>query len=169
MQNILTIIEQINNMPSHITYTTKILQKVESQHDDSSVYNVVNTMRQDKDENIEFDTVITLEMITEVMHQIEKVIIEKANTNVFLFSQKASDRHAKIMKNLVNTRYLHVIKEATSSENRKREMFTAYLIDMSFYINGKQIKRGFEPKPFWEKDERYRLKYIESAPIFKLE
>lgn len=135
----------------------------------ASIYNVVNTMRQDKDENIEFDTVITLEMITEVMHQIEKAIIEKANTNIFLFPQKASDRHAKIMKNLVNTRYLHVIKEATSSENKKKEMFTAYLIDMSFYIKGKQIKRGFEPKPFWEKDERYRLKYIESAPIFKLE
>lgn len=61
----------------------------------------------------------------------------------------------------------NTIKENTSSENKKKEMFTAYLVDMSFYINGKQKKRNFNDRPFWERDEKSRLKHIESAPIFK--
>lgn len=133
----------------------------------SAIYSVVNTMRIDKDENIESDADITMDMIERAKQEIEDEIVTNRNTNVFLFSHNEPDDKLALMKNLVNLRYLHIIKDKTSSENKKKEMFTAYLVDMSFYINGKQKKRNFEDKPFWEKDDKSRFKYIESAPIFK--
>lgn len=133
----------------------------------SAIYSVVNTMRIDKDENIEFDADITMDMIERAKQEIENEIVINRNTNVFLFSHNETDDKLALMKNLVNSRYLHIIKDKPSSENKKKEMFTAYLVDMSFYTNGKQKKRNFEDKPFWEKDDKSRFKYIESAPIFK--
>lgn len=133
----------------------------------STIYSVVTAMRNDKDENIEFDADITIQMVEAAIQEIENEIINNKNTNVFLFSHNQTDEKLALMRNLVNSRYLHIIKENTSSENRKKEMFTAYLVDMSFYINGKQKKRNFNDRPFWERDEKSRLKHIESAPIFK--
>ena len=86
---------------------------------------------------------------------------------MYFYFHNQTDEKLALMRNLVNSRYLHIIKENTSSENRKKEMFTAYLVDMSFYISGKQKKRNFNDRPFWERDEKSRLKHIESAPIFK--
>lgn len=131
------------------------------------IYSVVNSMREDKDKNIEYDSDITQLMISSAIEEIEKEIVSNKNTNVFLFSHNQDEKKISLMRNLVNLRYFHIIKENTSSENRKKEMFTAYLVDMSFYVKGKQKKRGFNERPFWEKDERSRLKHIESAPIFK--
>lgn len=133
----------------------------------STIYSVVNSMRSDKDENIEFDADITVQMIESARQEIEEEIVNTKNTNVFLFAHNQTDEKLALMRNLVNSRYLHIIKENTSSENKKKEMFTAYLVDMSFYINGKQKKRNFNDRPFWERDEKSRLKHIESAPIFK--
>lgn len=133
----------------------------------STIYSVVNSMRSDKDENIEFDSDITVQMIECARQEIEDEIVSNKNTNVFLFSHNQSEEKLALMRNLVNSRYLHIIKENTSSENKKKEMFTAYLVDMSFYINGKQKKRNFNDRPFWERDDKSRLKHIESAPIFK--
>lgn len=139
----------------------------ESKITKSTIYSVVNTMRIDKDENIEFDADITMDMIHSAKQEIEDEIVNKKSTNVFLFSHNEADDKLALMKNLVNSRYLHIIKDNTSSENKKKEVFTAYLVDMSFYTNGKKKKRNFNDKPFWEKDEKSRFKYIESAPIFK--
>lgn len=133
----------------------------------STIYSVVNSMRNDKDENIEFDADITVQMIELAIQEIEDEIVNNKNTNVFLFSHSQSEDKLALMRNLVNSRYLHIIKDNTSSENKKKEMFTAYLVDMSFYINGKQKKRNFNDRPFWEKDDKSRLKHIESAPVFK--
>lgn len=139
----------------------------ESNINKSIIYSVVNAMRIDKDENIEFDADITMQMVESAKQEIENEIVTNKNTNVFLFSHNESEEKLAIMKNLVNSRYLHIIKENTSSENKKKEMFTAYLVDMSFYINGKQKRRNFNDRPFWERDSKSRLKHIESAPIFK--
>lgn len=132
-----------------------------------TIYSVVNSMRIDKDENIEFDADITVQMVERAKQEIEDEIVNNKNTNVFLFSHNEDEEKLALMKNLVNSRYLHIIKDNTSSENRKKEIFTAYLVDMSFYTNGKQKKRNFNDRPFWERDEKSRLKHIESAPIFK--
>ncbi|USK68433.1 hypothetical protein [Peribacillus asahii] len=126
-------------------------------------------MRIDKDENIEFNSDTTVEMIEFEKRKIENVIVINKDTNVFLFSRNESDKNLALMKNLVNSRYLHIIKENTSSEIKKRGMFIAYLVDMSFYINGKQKRRNFNERLFWERDERSRLKQIEPVPIFKFQ
>lgn len=132
----------------------------------AEIYTVVKAMREDKDENIEYDVDITPEMIQEALTKINDDILVGKNTNVFLFPNSKKEEYESLLRNLVNARYLHLIKENVSSENRKKEYFTAYLIDMSFYISGKQIKRGFDFRAFWGKDKDSRYKKIDSAPIF---
>lgn len=134
-----------------------------------SIYSVVHKMKEDKDEYIEADIDINKEVLEESKQHLIEDIVEKKNTNVFLFSHKESEKSQLIMHNLVNLRYVHVIKEQASSENKKNEVFFAYLVDMSFYINAKQLKRAFNYRHFWERDEKSRLKHIESAPIFSLD
>lgn len=135
----------------------------------ADIYSVVRAMREDKDENIEYDVNITPEMIQDALIKINNDIIVGKNTNVFLFPNSKKDEYELLLRNLVNARYLHLIKEKVSSENRKKEYFSAYLIDMSFYISGKQIKRGFKFRPFWEKDNESRYNEIASAPIFSFD
>ncbi|GIM47301.1 hypothetical protein DNHGIG_28500 [Collibacillus ludicampi] len=130
------------------------------------IYSVVNEFRKDKDENIEVDTDITPELIEEAKSKIKSEIVDKLNTNVFLYPHSLLEHDEALLRNLVNSRYLHIIKDSVSSENRKKEMFTAYLVDMSFYINGKQLKRNFKFREFWKKDNESRFKDIDSAPIW---
>ena len=133
------------------------------------IYSVVRAMREEKDEDIEYDVDITPEMVENALSLIEERIIKEKNTNVFLFPNSKKEEYEGLLRNLVNARYLHLIKENVSSENQKKEQFSAYLIDMSFYISGKQLKREFNFRKFWEKDKGSRYKQVDSAPIFYFE
>ncbi|UTE73008.1 hypothetical protein M1I95_00230 [Rossellomorea marisflavi] len=132
----------------------------------AQIYSVVRAMREEKDTDIEYGENITPEMIEEALILIEKQIVMDKNTNVFLFPNSKKEEFEGLFRNLVNARYLHLIKENVSSENQKKELFSAYLIDMSFYISGKQLRRGINFRKFWEKDSGSRYKKIDSAPIF---
>ena len=74
-----------------------------------------------------------------------------------------------LLKNLVNLRYLHVINESTSSENKKKELFISYLVDMTFYATGKRLKQGFDFRHFWEQDAGHRHKHLRSAPVWSFD
>ncbi|MBK4205156.1 hypothetical protein [Bacillus subtilis] len=135
----------------------------------TQIYSVVRAMREEKDEDIEYDVDITPEMIENALSIIEERIVKEKNTNVFLFPNSKREEYEGLLRNLVNARYLHLIKENVSSENQKKEQFSAYLIDMSFYISGKQLKREFNFRKFWEKDKGSRYKQVDSAPVFYFE
>lgn len=132
----------------------------------AQIYSVIRTMREEKDTDIEYGENITPEMIENALRLIENQIVIGKNTNIFLFPNSKKEEYEGLLRNLVNARYLHLIKENVSSENQKKEQFSAYLIDMSFYITGKQLKRGIYFRKFWEKDSGSRYKQIDSAPIF---
>lgn len=132
----------------------------------AQIYSVVRAMREEKDTDIEYGENITQEMVENALTLIENQIVIGKNTNVFLFPNSKKEEFEGLLRNLVNARYLHLIKENVSSENQKKESFSAYLIDMSFYISGKQLKRGINFRKFWEKDSGSRYKNIDSAPIF---
>ncbi|WP_334072656.1 MULTISPECIES: hypothetical protein [Paenibacillus] len=130
------------------------------------IYSVVRELRADKDNNNETDSDLTDEELRAALNKIEKEIIGQLNTNVILYPTVLAKQDERLLNNLVNLRYLHVIKESTSSEKRKKEEFVAYLVDMSFYVTQKQMKRGFVFRQFWAKDSGHRRKQLDSAPIW---
>ncbi|MDR7239156.1 ORC-CDC6 family AAA ATPase [Neobacillus drentensis] len=129
------------------------------------IYQASRELEKDKGENIEFDSNITPELIDNTRALINSEIVEKHKTNVFLYPNNPTLKEEAIIRNLVNARYLHVIKESVSSENVKRKLFNAYLVDMSLYATGKRLKPNFKFREFWKRDDNSRIKDLDSAPI----
>lgn len=130
------------------------------------IYSVVRELRADKDNNNESDSDLTDEELRSALNKIEREIVGGLNTNVILYPAVLAKKDERLLNNLVNLRYLHVIKETTSSEKKKKEEFVAYLVDMSFYVTQKQMKRGFNFRQFWTRDSGHRRKQLDSAPIW---
>lgn len=130
------------------------------------VYLVVKNLREDKDNNIEDDSDISPEVIRNAIKILNEQVIDGLKTSVILYPKKIAEQHDALLKNLVNLRYLHVIKETTSSETRKREEFTAYLVDMSFYAVNRRMKSDFDFRRFWERDADSRLNQLRLSKIW---
>lgn len=129
------------------------------------IYLASRELEKDKGESIEYDANITPELIEEIKTKIHNEIVEKHKTNVFLYSNNPTPHEEAIIRNLVNARYLHIIKESVSSENIKKKLFNAYLVDMSLYATGKRLKQNFKFREFWKRDDKSRIKDLDSAPI----
>lgn len=134
-----------------------------------NIYKIVNQLRQDKDQNIEYDTDIPTEIIREAVSQINSKVIDDLNTNIILYPADTAKEHESLLKNMSNLRYMHLIKENISSESRKNKTFHAYLIDMTFYPIAKRMKGDFNFREFWIKDEKHRLPHLHRAPIWNFE
>jgi hypothetical protein len=132
----------------------------------TNVYSVVKQLKEDKDSSLEDDSDINPETIRKSLEILEDEIIGVKNTNVFLYPMAKSKVHEPLLKNLVNLRYLHLIKDSISSETKKKEEFVAYLIDMSFYVSQKSLKRGLDFRHFWKTDSASRLIHLRNAPIW---
>jgi hypothetical protein len=131
------------------------------------VYSVVKNLRDDKDNNIEYDiSGISPEIIRNAIKILNDEVIEGLKTNVILYPRKLAEKHEVLLKNLVNLRYLHIIKDSISSEVKKKEEYTAYLIDMSFYAVNRRIKPGFDFRRFWETDSASRLTQLRMSKIW---
>jgi hypothetical protein len=131
-----------------------------------NIYKIVNQLRQDKEQNIEYDTDIPTEIIRDAVYQINSIVIGKLNSNIILYPSDIAKEHESLLKNMSNLRYMHLIKENISSETKKNKLFHAYLVDMTFYPIGKRMKKQFNFREFWEKDERHRFPHLHRAPIW---
>ena len=116
--------------------------------------------------NIEYDSDISPDLIREAVEILKEDVVGKMNTNVILYPKLLVDKHEALLKNLTNLRYLHVIKDSTTSENRKKEEFEAYLVDMSFYAVNKRLKPGLDFRRFWETDSKSRLTQLRQSKIW---
>jgi hypothetical protein len=134
-----------------------------------NIYSVVNQLREEKEQNIEFDSDISPEKIRQSISEITNKIIEKYNTNVFLYPHEKSVEEENILRNLVNLRYIHPIKENISSETIKKKTFDAYLVDMSLYAINARMPRDFNFRHFWVKDKSQRQPDLHRAPIFQFQ
>lgn len=130
------------------------------------VYTVVKSLRDDKDNNIEYDSDVSPDLIREAVELLNVEVVGKFNTNVILYPKALAEKHEVLLKNLTNLRYLHIIKDSTTSESRKKEEFVAYLIDMSFYAVNKRLKQGFDFRRFWEVDSKSRLTQLRQSRIW---
>ena len=130
------------------------------------VYTVVKSLRDDKDNNIEYDSDVSPDLIREAVELLNVEVVGRFNTNVILYPKALAEKHEVLLKNLTNLRYLHIIKDSTTSESRKKEEFVAYLIDMSFYAVNKRLKQGFDFRRFWEVDSKSRLTQLRQSRIW---
>lgn len=130
------------------------------------VYSVVKSLRDDKDNNIEFDSDVSPELIREAVELLNEEVVGKYNTNVILYPKGLAEKHEVLLKNLTNLRYLHLIKDTTTSQSKKKEEFAAYLIDMSFYAVNKRLKQGFDFRRFWEVDSKSRLTQLRQSKVW---
>ncbi len=134
-----------------------------------NIYNVVNELKNDKEQNIEFDADISPQKIRESIAEITKKIVEGYKTNVFLYQRERMPEEDNILRNLVNLRYIHPIKENISSETIKKKSFDAYLVDMIFYATGQRMPQGFNFREFWTRDEAQRQPELHRAPILQFD
>lgn len=161
-------------VPRDFLVTLSELIKIARTDQSSSIkkehlYSAVADLKLDKEQNIEVESDISPEILRNALVVIEEQIIRDLNTNVVLYPTKLVKEHEHVLKNLVNLRYFHIISENVTSENVKKETFTAYLIDMTFYAKGKKLKPGFKFRPFWEQDDKHRLTHLRSAPVWNFD
>lgn len=135
----------------------------------TDVYAIIKRLRDDKEQNIEFDADLDQLTIRSALDQIVNVFLLKHNTNVFLYPKKNAKKDEALLRNLSNLRYIHLIKDNISSETKKNENFDAYLIDMTFYATGKRMRRDFTLREFWVKDNKQRYPELHRAPIWCFE
>lgn len=128
------------------------------------IYSVIKNLRLDKENSIEDDSDINPEVIRKAIGMLKTDVVEGLNTNVILYPEGLSQKHEQLLKNLVNLRYLHIIKDRTTTDSKKKEWFVPYLVDMSFYVSEKTMKRNFNFKKFWVRDESSRLRELTSSP-----
>ena len=128
------------------------------------IYEVIKNLKNDKDNNIEVDSELPTEKIEYAIESINAQIIRNMRTNVILYPIDKAEQHEKILRNLTNLRYLHLIKSKMTSEKTKQEC-RAYLIDMTFYACAR-IPSSFNFCEFWIMDDASRLNNLRRAPIW---
>jgi hypothetical protein len=130
------------------------------------VYSFVSDLREDKANNIEVDTDISPKEIRDKIEVLKKEVIDNLKTNVILYPTSKVKEHEKIIKNLINLRYLHLISENISSDKRKNTTFNAYLIDMTFYTGNVRLRQNFDFRQFWVRDNASRLTELHNSKIW---
>lgn len=128
------------------------------------IYEVIKNLKTDKDSNIEIDSELPTEKIENAIEVINTEIIANMKTNVILYPVEKAEQHERVLRNLTNLRYLHLIKAKTTSERTKQEC-RAYLVDMTFYACGR-IPSSFDFCRFWEMDDASRLNNLRRSPVW---
>lgn len=133
--------------------------------DKQIVYDTVRELKKDKEESIGKDTELSKSIIQKAQDIIQEEIVDGLKTNVILYPiDKITTEHEVLLSNLVNLRYLHLIKENIVSENRKKEC-RAYLVDMTFYGYKKRVP-GFDIRQFWIRDNKSRLSILSQSKVW---
>lgn len=116
------------------------------------LYKAIAKLKQDKDENRETELSEYSEKTIEIVIQfISDNIIKGLKTNVILYPKKDYEKHERLIKTLINLRYLHIIKSHITPEGKNFEA-VGLLIDMTFYATNGRMPNGFIPCEFWKVD-----------------
>jgi hypothetical protein len=116
---------------------------------------------------LEKDSLISANILEKIINYLrDKVFVEK-RTNVFLIDNEVLERDEEIknlIRELIDLRFLHIIENNTSSAPSDGKRYSAYLLDVSLYTNGRP--RNFnEVKP----DLKIQRDDIRSSPRILVE
>ncbi len=131
------------------------------------LYKSIAKLKQDKDENRETElSEYSEKAIEKVIQFISDNIVKGLKTNVILYPKKDYEKHERLIKTLVNLRYLHIIKDHVTPESKNFEA-VGLLIDMTFYATAGRMPNGFIPCEFWKVDDH--SSELRRAKVWKFE
>jgi hypothetical protein len=132
------------------------------------IYSIVFDTIEEKENSIKDDEVLSKEKVLEAVGLIKEQIVTDKNTNVFLYPQELYEKHSFVLKSLISFGYVHQLKESIVSDYHGKKTFVPFCIDMSLYVTESSMKRKFDFKEFWVRDDKSRLINIVKAPQWNL-
>lgn len=133
--------------------------------DKNIIFEIVKSLRDDKEKNYEKDSDLPLDIINKAVDMLKTEVVEGLKTNIILYPiEQITGNHEIILNNLINLTYLHVIKDSITSENTKKKC-RAFLIDMTFWGTSRKTP-GFDIRTFWKKAEKSRLSVISQSKVW---
>lgn len=137
-------------------------------HEDSNRINVPNVREvaienySNKKNALEKDSLEETNVLENIMSFIRDKVFTEKRTNVFLIENGSLDQNESvksIIKELIDLRFVHIIDNNTSAAPSDGKRYSAYLLDVSLYTNGRP--RNFKEI---EPDIKKRRDDIRSSP-----
>jgi len=75
--------------------------------------------------------------------------LDKNNTNCFLMDKDEIGDHVKLVHELVDLKFIHLVKSRVTVSGRPGKIFEAYMLDLSQY-SGARKRRNVEIVEFWK-------------------
>lgn len=116
---------------------------------------------------LEKDSTEESNILEAVMTHLKDFVFTQKRTNVFLIENESLEQNDKvktIIKELIDLRFIHIVDSNTSAAPSDGRRYSAYLLDVSLYTNGR-------PREFKEiePDIKKRRDDIRSAPRIQVE
>jgi hypothetical protein len=110
-----------------------------------------------KREELRRDAIDDQKQLEDEFRNIAEFCKKTAGSNVFLVRQDAGEHHSSRIEELVDLRLLHKVRPRVTVSHRKREIFEAYMLDVSQYTASRKM-RDFEILEFWRPENVERLR-----------
>ncbi len=125
--------------------------KGDTQITKADLYTRISELKKEKDSDREVDLIGFSDAAIDVaLDELEKWVDEQ-KTNVMLYPLESYKKHEKLLKALINLRYIHVINEHVTPEGKNIET-VGILIDMTLYATSGRLPNNFKMCEFWVKD-----------------
>lgn len=89
--------------------------------------------------------------------RIKAFCIDQANASLFLLNKDSSGEEIRLIKELVDLRLIHLVRSRVTVSSRRKEIFEAYMLDVSQYT-GSRKKRGLDIIEFWKESAQESLR-----------
>lgn len=132
-----------------------------------TIYSVIKNIRDEKQNNYEADSDLPSDKIEKAVDILANNVVSSLNTSVILYPQDKAIQHDILLKNLVNLRYLHLIKDNITSKKTEGKC-KAYLLDMTFYAYTR-LSADFGFCKFWERTSNGTLENLRNAKVWSFE
>lgn len=121
------------------------------------VNNAAGEYHTEKEEEFKRDTLDDLAALRQAFDAIVAFCKNKAQANCFLLDKDTSESRKVIVKELVDLRLLHPVKDRVTISGQKGQVFEAYMLDVSQYAGVRKIY-NLEEIRFWESTQKEKLR-----------
>lgn len=128
----------------------------------ADLYAQISELKKEKDGDREVDLIgFSDEAINLAIDELEKWV-DTHMVNVMLYPLDLYKKHEKLLKALINLRYIHIINEHVTPEGKSIDT-VGILLDMTLYATSGRLPNNFKICEFWIKDRHSNQ--LRKAPI----
>jgi hypothetical protein len=110
-----------------------------------------------KREDFKRDTAEDSAELEDEFDKIRDFCIENARTNCFLLDKEVPNVRSRLIHELVDLKFLHLVRSRVTVSGRVGHIFEAYMLDLSQY-SGERKRRDLEIIEFWKKQSAEKLR-----------